>query len=414
MKHWFWIAYLKVENLQREKAQLRGGNIELNNAVYRFEQKLKDREIHLNKLQEMYNHLLARQQKECIPPPNSGFYSDRNDLPFRFDSFLDQNDRRLSISSVHSNGSASSRPKVVPDGSGSVYLCADEEEFPFNESNFEIQSFGGHQVREQENELSSGGSLARLSELQRRNTLVPPHLRSVYPSEYVSLNNEVKLSEENIRVTEESYFILIFLFFKPNMFEWIGPFSSEGITKVGQWTCWEVEITPYHYQSTTTCKPHFYKVKFLKIKLGVSFSLNFCEFQGPGTPKKPGISTRRPFSETSPHVNKSRHPMNNQRTKSDSVSINICSDAFQSPPSSPNTAYNHTEGCSVVWSPPGSPPCSESNDSFLYLLVLCADRFLRPKQRSRRLRGSDHIFKKGHMRFTLKNLSSRWLRNCLI
>jgi len=191
--------------LKREKAQLRAGYLEIQNRLYVSEQSVQDLKQKYAKLQELYDQQVRQNQQlqnqqSAQPPTNSSFYSDRGDDGLRFDNFLQQS-RRLSLGSisVHSNGSATGRSKVVPDGSGSLFPCADEEEFLYNESNFEEQF--GRSRSGPSLDLNALTNEERLTEIQRRNSLVPPHLRSVYPSEYVTLSNDVKMDEHEIRVS---------------------------------------------------------------------------------------------------------------------------------------------------------------------------------------------------------------------
>jgi len=107
------------------------------------------------------------------------------------DTFSRDMDSRLSTGSLASNGSMNSRSKVVPNGSGTVFACEDEDPMFSNKHLSSLLS--GRQA-----ELPGD----RISEIQRRNTLQLPHMRSVYPAEYQFINpvnNDI--NEDSIRVS---------------------------------------------------------------------------------------------------------------------------------------------------------------------------------------------------------------------
>jgi len=102
--------------------------------------------------------------------------------------------RRLSMISVKSTGSAASgRSKAVPDGAGRYFSCEDEEDlFSLSSKNLEdlkkgrcgTASITSSRMSDVGFEIDTFG---RLSELQRRNTMMPIHMRSCYPGEDLSV-----------------------------------------------------------------------------------------------------------------------------------------------------------------------------------------------------------------------------------
>lgn len=97
----------------------------------------------------------------------------------------------VSLSSIKSNGSTSSR-KFVPQGSGSLFTCADEEDgFQFSSKN--LADVGKSRFMEVK-EISQN-SEDRINEIQRRNSMHPMHLRSAYaPEDLAADENQLRLT----------------------------------------------------------------------------------------------------------------------------------------------------------------------------------------------------------------------------
>ena len=230
----------QIGSLLREKAQLRSGNLELNQKVYCLEEERNKLSLLHSELQLQYEKVLRAQKPKGksgsssnqLQPPHPVHHSEpfhgssvslattiggsynstcpkpywNQDPDFSSMSVDSLNSRRLSTSSLVSNSSTSSRTKVVPDGSGSVFTCAEEEDFPSHENHLKTLLSG----REAESDAE------RISELQRRNTLVLPHMRTVYPSEFQFIDPTINLNEESIRVRNSNmnlnFFMLLFQF----------------------------------------------------------------------------------------------------------------------------------------------------------------------------------------------------------
>jgi len=95
--------------------------------------------------------------------------------------------RRLSNASIVSTGSTNSmKSKMVPAGSGSLFEMADEDGFLFGEKNLAEMQREEQQREErfEREELRGADWEDRVSEIQRRNTLLPLHLRDCHAAEY--------------------------------------------------------------------------------------------------------------------------------------------------------------------------------------------------------------------------------------
>lgn len=112
-------------------------------------------------------------------------------------SNLGLDDRRascVSLTSIKSNGSTSSR-KFVPQGAGSMFTCEDEDDgFQFSAKH--LAELHGSSRGLDFTSLGEDDPQERISEIQRRNTLLPMHMRSCYPSE------ELEIDENHLRVLD--------------------------------------------------------------------------------------------------------------------------------------------------------------------------------------------------------------------
>jgi hypothetical protein len=223
--------------LKRDRAKLRGSNLELCNKIYGLEDSLSKSQKRVLDLESRIHDLesyIASLENSCssnsnafnntrmhrnVEPTfpaggyvNQSYVSDKDasftslPLPNRYTNsgsslhnhnYEDDSNRRLSMVSVRSNGStASGRAKAVPDGAGKYFSCEDEEDlFALSSKNLEDLKRGrcGGGVSNQLMTSSRASDInshfgdvdpfGRLSELQRRNTLVPMHMRSCYPGE---------------------------------------------------------------------------------------------------------------------------------------------------------------------------------------------------------------------------------------
>ena len=122
----------------------------------------------------------------------------------------DETDERrlssVSIGSTSSNTSTSSgKFKAVPTGSGCFFRCEDEDEFQFQETNIAALK---HKRQIGTTRLpgladDTRGEDDRFSELYRRNTMVPLHLKSCYPSEYITCEDS-EVDENKLKVCNDS------------------------------------------------------------------------------------------------------------------------------------------------------------------------------------------------------------------
>ncbi|XP_057368948.2 golgin subfamily A member 4-like isoform X2 [Daphnia carinata] len=101
--------------------------------------------------------------------------------------------RRDSTSSVCSNRSdisITSRGTNVPHGAGRLFTCDDEDGELFSSSYLNEMKEGKCRVED---------SSTRVSELLRRNTMQPPHMRSAYPAEM----NDERLRQSDLTIFEQ-------------------------------------------------------------------------------------------------------------------------------------------------------------------------------------------------------------------
>lgn len=164
---------------------LRAGNVELNNTIYELREKQNKSKEEIEKLKESLRGPRGqdslRHNYDAFAEPNFHRKAECN---------IERSDSISSIGSAISNSSVSGRPKLVPFGSGTLFTCDDEDEqFQFSEKNL---------IKLKNDCFVTDPDPDRLHEIQRRNTLVPPHMRSCYPAEFQFFDSH--LDEENIRV----------------------------------------------------------------------------------------------------------------------------------------------------------------------------------------------------------------------
>lgn len=200
---------------------LRSANLELTNKIYNLEQRIRQLKNELDAERSEMNILKAKLQSNkarnhsqmdshhgyvnpsfeserdrdssftSLPPIN--FKSEFPSIPHQPSSA----DRRLSsvsMMSVRSNGSTNSaRAKAVPDGAGKYFSCADEEDmefvmmdkkpFDFHIRDNTFSSISSHRSSDVNSIYGNEDGLDRMREIQRRNTMMPMHMRSCYPNE---------------------------------------------------------------------------------------------------------------------------------------------------------------------------------------------------------------------------------------
>lgn len=221
--------------MKRERASLRSANIELTNKIYSLEQRIRQLCSELDKERREKESLKSNLEMKKTPRSisqsrfdsrsgyvNPTFEFERSNESFtslpqphniksEFPSFQ-SNDRRLSsasMMSVRSNGSSNSaRFKAVPDGSGRYFSCADEEDLEFvmmdkKPFDFHIETEkhsrgrANHRASDM-NTVLGENAFDRISEIQRRNTLLPNHMRSCYPNEEFGTTRAPVPVDENV------------------------------------------------------------------------------------------------------------------------------------------------------------------------------------------------------------------------
>jgi len=222
--------------MKRERASLRSANIELTNKIYSLEQRIRQLCSELDKERREKESLKFNQELKSIPRSvsqsrfdsgyiNPSFEFERSNESYtslpqphsiksEFPSYQ-SNDRRLysaSMMSVRSNGSSNSaRFKAVPDGSGKYFSCEDEEDMGFGMMDkkpidFHIEtektsrappSRPNHRASDM-NTVLGENPFDRISEIQRRNTLLPNHMRSCYPNEEFGTTRAPVPVDENV------------------------------------------------------------------------------------------------------------------------------------------------------------------------------------------------------------------------
>jgi len=182
----------QIENLKRDKGSLRAEIIELHNKIYRLEHKNSRTN---NQESRAFSTQVLSLESSAIQSVSNSCLSNSTNNGLSICSSLSTNslnlmsDRRLSNcskTSTTSKGSNSGRLKVVPTGSGSLFTCEDEE-FNFSERNKRAMQNGSYKncCSTIPDDLKCAMcKLQRKAELSRRNTMVAPHLRDCYSSEF--------------------------------------------------------------------------------------------------------------------------------------------------------------------------------------------------------------------------------------
>lgn len=198
-------------DLKRERGQLKSANIDVNNRLFTLNESLNKKTLEYDSLRRKYEELqlqldLWKRKYDMLDIPDCSSIkglSYAGSSVSSMHSNLGLDERRsscVSLASIRSNGSTSSR-KYVPQGAGSMFTCEDEDDgFQFSDKNLAELHRSSRNL--EITRTMDENPHERISEIQRRNTLLPVHMRSCYPSE--DFGNDLTVDENHLRAMNQN------------------------------------------------------------------------------------------------------------------------------------------------------------------------------------------------------------------